>query len=67
MSTIVAMLDDLGQMKRLIDSELAEVERKKPPPSIHMALIERRDKLRETIDSLEMRLATLRNGEGLPV
>ena len=62
MSTILAMLDDLNRTGRLLDFDIE----RSPDRSTHAALTKRRAKLQETIETMEARLAHLRNGENPP-
>lgn len=59
-STILRMLHDLGRVARLMDADIADVERRELPMPIHASLTERRARLQATIDTLEARLASLR-------
>ena len=65
-STILGMLDDLRRIGRLIDADVRGIEQKEAFLPIRMALTERGTKLRETIGTLETRLAYLRNSETHP-
>ncbi len=62
-STILGMLDDLRRIDRLIDADVHGVEQKEAFLPIRMALTERGTKLRETIGTLEARLAYLQNSK----
>jgi hypothetical protein len=64
-STILGTLDDLYRIGRHLDSDIAH--RQMPLPLPHYAsLTERRARLQETIGTLEVRLALLRDGKNPP-
>jgi hypothetical protein len=62
-STILGILDDLNRIGRLLDSDIAH---KVMPLPLLASLTERRGKLRETIGTLESRLAVLRKEKSPP-
>jgi len=57
-ATILGMIDDLGRVSRLLDEDIAAANR--PGLPILPSLTSRRKKLRETIVTLENRLADIR-------
>jgi hypothetical protein len=59
-ATILGMLDDLGKVFRTLETDIAA---EKPTTPLFESLFSRHAKLRETIATLEARLAGLRSAE----
>jgi hypothetical protein len=60
--TVLGLLDDLGRVERILESEVA-AEESRPATPLLQSLATRRTKVRETIAALEQRLLDLRGAE----
>ena len=61
LATILAMLDDLSQITLTLDGDIALERSKQPTAPLLASLTLRRAKIRETVSTLEGRLANLRS------
>ena len=59
-ATILGMIDDLAQVARLLDCDIAAKEQRQRTALVLASLTSRRDKLQETIALLEKRLTEIR-------